>query len=151
MRAGHGGEGSAVACRRRQGDVVAGSMLGRACELPVAPVNRMGETRRRQALPTVLAMVESKRLRWRSGRGAVWSNGGPPVAFVYLNCECGVFRGMAELVRVLTVPYSRWCVRVTLAVAVLWPRQACSVGACAGAVLWCACAQAQRVRVVCVV
>jgi len=45
--ASHGGGGSAVACRRRQGDVVAGSMLGGARELPVAPVNKAGETRRR--------------------------------------------------------------------------------------------------------
>jgi hypothetical protein len=49
-----------MACRRRQGDVVARSMLGGARELPVAPVNRVGEIRRRQVLPVVLAMVESK-------------------------------------------------------------------------------------------
>ena len=73
--AGHGGGGSAVACRRRQGDVVAGSMLGGARELPVAPVNRAGETRRRQALPAVLDTVESKWLWRHSGRGAVWSTG----------------------------------------------------------------------------
>jgi hypothetical protein len=72
------------------------------------------------------------------------------VAFVYLDCEHGVFRGMAELVRVLLAPYSRWCVRMTLAMAMLWPRQACSMRACAGTVLWCACAQARHVCVVCV-
>jgi hypothetical protein len=85
----------------------------------------------------------------RPQRGVV--KRGPPVAFVYLDCERGVFRGMAKLVKVLTAPYSRWCVRVTLAVAVLWPWQACSVCACAGVVLWCACAQARRARVVSVV
>ena len=52
-------------------------MLGGAHELPMAPVNRAGETRRHQVLPAVLAMVESKRLRRRSGSDAVWSNGGP--------------------------------------------------------------------------
>jgi hypothetical protein len=60
MGAGHNDGGLAMACRRRQGDVVARSMLGGARELPVAPVNRVGEIRRRQVLPVVLAMVESK-------------------------------------------------------------------------------------------
>ena len=82
-------------------------MLGGACELPVAPVNRAGETRRRQALPAVLTMMESKRLRRRSGHGAVWSNGGPSVAFVYLNHERGVFRGEEELAKVVASPLPR--------------------------------------------
>ena len=84
--------------------MVAGSMLGRARELPVAPVNRAGETRRRQALPAVLATVESKRLQRRSGRGAVWSNGGHPVAFVYLDHERGVFHGEEEPAKVVASP-----------------------------------------------
>ena len=90
-----------------QGDVVAGSLLGGARELPVAPVNRAGETRRRQALPVVLATVESKRLRWCSGRGVVWSNGGPLVAFVYLDRERGVFRGEEEPAKVVASPLPR--------------------------------------------
>ena len=105
--AGHGSGGPAVACRRRKGDVVAGSKLGRAREVPVAPVNRVGETRRRQALPVVLAMVESKRLRRRSDRGAVWSNGGPSVAFVYLDRERGMFRGEEEPAKVVASPLPR--------------------------------------------
>ena len=79
-------------------------MLGGARELPVAPVNRASETRRRQALLAVLATVESKRLRRRSDRGAVWSNGGPPVAFVYLDHERGVFRGEEEPAKVVVSP-----------------------------------------------
>jgi hypothetical protein len=45
---------------------------GGACEFPVAPVNRAGESRRRQALPAVLAMVV-----WCSGQwsGALASGG----------------------------------------------------------------------------
>ena len=82
-------------------------MLGGVCELPVAPVNRAGETRRRQVLPAVLAMVESKRLRRCSGRGAVWSNGGHPVAFVYLDRERGVFRGEEEPAKVVASPLPR--------------------------------------------
>ena len=105
--AGHGGGGLAVACRWRQGNVVAGSMLGGARELPVAPVNRVGETRRRQALPAVLAMVESKQLWRRSGHGAVWSNEGPPVAFVYLDHEHGVFCGEEEPAKVVASPLLR--------------------------------------------
>jgi hypothetical protein len=58
------------------------------------------------------------------------------VAFVYLDCERGMFCNMAKLVSVLTVPYSWWCVYMTLTVVVLWPRQACSVRACAGTMLW---------------
>ena len=96
-----------MACRWRQGDVVAGSMLGGARELPVAPVNRVGETRRRQALPAGLAMVESKRLRQHSSRGTVWSNGGPSVAFVYLDRERGVFRGEEEPAKVVASPLPR--------------------------------------------
>ena len=34
-------------------------MLGRVRELPMAPVNRADESRKLQALPTVLATVES--------------------------------------------------------------------------------------------
>ena len=82
-------------------------MLGGARELPVAPVNRAGETRRRQALPAVLAMVESKRLRRRSSHGVVWSNGGPPVAFVYLYRERGVFRDEEEPAKVVASPLPR--------------------------------------------
>ena len=93
-----------MACRQRQGDVVAGSMLGGVRELLVALVNRAGETRRCQALPAVLATVESKRLRRCSGRGAVWSNGGPPVAFVYLDHERGVFHGEEEPAKVVASP-----------------------------------------------
>ena len=87
--------------------MVAACMLSRVRELPVAPVNRAGETRRRQALPAVLATVESKRLRRRSGRGVVWSNGGPPVAFVYLDRERGVFRGEEEPAKVVASPLPR--------------------------------------------
>jgi len=79
-------------------------MLGGACELLVAPVNRAGETRRRQALPVVLDTVESKRLRRCSGRGTVWSNGGPSVAFVYLDRERGMFRGEEEPAKVVASP-----------------------------------------------
>ena len=82
-------------------------MLGAVRELPVALGNRAGETRRRQVLPAVLAMVESKRLRRRSGHGAVWSNGGPPVAFVYLDREHGVFRGEEEPDKVVASPLPR--------------------------------------------
>ena len=82
-------------------------MLGGARELPVAPVNRAGETRRRQALPAALAMLESKRLRWRSSRGTVWSNWGPPVAFIYLDHERGVFRGEEEPAKVVATPLLR--------------------------------------------
>ena len=49
-----------------QAVVVAKSVFGGACEFPVAPANRVGESRRRQALPAVLAMVV-----WCSGQGAV--------------------------------------------------------------------------------
>ena len=87
--------------------MVAGSMLGGVRELPVAPVNRAGKTRRRQALPAVLAMVESKQLRRRSGRGAVWSNGGPLVAFIYLDHERGVFCGEEEPAKVVASPLPR--------------------------------------------
>ena len=86
--------------------MVARSMLGRVRELPMAPVNRAGETRRRQALPGILAMVESKRSRRRSGCGTVWSNRGPPVAFVYLDHERGVFRGKEEPAKVVASPLS---------------------------------------------
>ena len=82
-------------------------MLGGARELPVAPMNRAGETRRRQALPAVLATVESKWLRWRYGYGVVWSNGGPSVAFVYLDRERGVFHGEEELAKVVASPLPR--------------------------------------------
>ena len=82
-------------------------MLGGARELPVAPVNRAGETRRRQALLAVLAMVELKRFRRRSGHGMVWSNGGPPVAFVYLDRERGVFHDEEEPAKVVASPLPR--------------------------------------------
>ena len=55
----------------------------------------------------VLAMVESKRLRWRSGHGALWSNGGHPVAFIYLDHERGVFRGEEEPTKVVASPLPR--------------------------------------------
>ena len=84
--------------------MVAGSMLGGVRELPVAPVNKASDTRRRQALPAVLATVESKRLRRRSDRGVVRSNGGPPVAFVYLDHERGVFHGEEEPAKVVASP-----------------------------------------------
>ena len=51
---------------RGQAVVVAKSVFGGACEFPVAPANRAGESRRRQALPAVLATVV-----WCSGQGAV--------------------------------------------------------------------------------
>ena len=54
-----------------------------------------------------MAMVESKRLRRRSGNGAVWSNGGPPVAFVYLDHEHGVFHGEEEPAKVVASPLPR--------------------------------------------
>ena len=96
-----------MACRRRQGDVVAWSMLGGARELPVAQVNRVGETRRCQVLPAVLATVESKWLWRHSGRGAMWSNGCPPVAFVYLDHERGVFHSEEEPAKVVASPLPR--------------------------------------------
>ena len=71
-------------------------MLGEARELPVALVNRAGETRRRQVLPAVLATVESTRWRRRSGRGVVVLVGSPPVAFAYLDRRHGAFRGEKE-------------------------------------------------------
>ena len=67
-------------------------------------MNRASETRRHQVLLVVLAMVESKRLRRRSSRVAVWSNGGPPVAFVYLDREHGVFRDEEEPAKVVASP-----------------------------------------------
>jgi hypothetical protein len=45
-------------------------MIGGVRELPVALVNRSGETGRRQVLPAVLAMVEST--RWRQRSDEVW-------------------------------------------------------------------------------
>ena len=76
-----------------QAMVVAKSVFGGAREFPVAPTNRAGESRRRQAFPAVLATVVWCSGRWWRCSGR-WSGAlakGLRLTIVYL-VYVGIFR-----------------------------------------------------------